>query len=54
MLDHMVDIKLFLYKKSNKPNILQELEYIPTRKSDQKLSLIFTKELKTKVISIDK
>lgn len=34
MLDHMVDVKPFLYKKSNKPNILQELEYILTYESD--------------------
>lgn len=38
MLDHPVDVKPLLYKESNKPNIPQELDFIPAREPDQKLS----------------
>lgn len=38
MLDYLVDIKPLLHEESNKPNIPQELDFIPAYKLDQKLS----------------
>lgn len=38
ILNHLVEVKLFLHKKSNKLNILQKLDFISIYEPDQKLS----------------
>lgn len=35
MLDYPVDVKPLLHKESNKPNILQKLDFIPTHEPNQ-------------------
>lgn len=55
MLNHLVDIKLFSYKKSNKPIFLQELECISVYKLDQNYFLFLaTKKPITKVTPTNK
>ena len=43
-LDHLVNVKLFLYKDSNEPNISQKLEYILAYEPVQKLSYLLVAE----------
>lgn len=55
ILNHPINIKLFLYKKLNKPNISQKLEFLLFYKSDQKLFFFLAiKKLITKPIFVDK
>lgn len=44
ILDYPIDVKLFLLKELNKPNILQKLDFIPAHELDQKLSPSLTTE----------
>lgn len=55
MLDHPIDVKPFLHRKSKKLNISQELDFIPADKPHQKLFLPpAAKGLTTKATPADK